>query len=168
MEIVSQGLTMVPENRRLFARMTVRENLELGSYLRKDRPKVNVFFFKQKTAYEISTGLEFRRVLFRSTLLSTWPNVTVLDLAPGALVYGVGQGAIGPVLFRVILSGVPTEAAGAGSGVLTTTQQTALALGVASLGMRDALVLTITLMAALSVVIGLVVTRLPDPRQATA
>jgi branched-chain amino acid transport system ATP-binding protein len=39
-EIVSQGLTMVPENRRLFARMTVRENLELGSYLRKDRPKV--------------------------------------------------------------------------------------------------------------------------------
>jgi branched-chain amino acid transport system ATP-binding protein len=40
MEIVSQGLTMVPENRRLFSRMTVRENLELGSYLRKDRPKV--------------------------------------------------------------------------------------------------------------------------------
>ena len=40
MEIVRQGLTMVPENRRLFARMTVRENLELGSYLRKDRPKV--------------------------------------------------------------------------------------------------------------------------------
>jgi len=40
MEIVSQGLTMVPENRRLFARMTVRENLELGSYLRKDKPKI--------------------------------------------------------------------------------------------------------------------------------
>ncbi len=40
MEIVSQGLTMVPENRRLFSRMTVRENLELGGYLRKDKPKV--------------------------------------------------------------------------------------------------------------------------------
>jgi branched-chain amino acid transport system ATP-binding protein len=39
-EIVSQGLTMVPENRRLFSRMTVRENLELGSFLRKDKPKV--------------------------------------------------------------------------------------------------------------------------------
>src|SRR5699024_11233083 len=25
-----------------------------------------IFFFKQKTAYEIETGLEFRRVLFRS------------------------------------------------------------------------------------------------------
>ena len=40
MEIVSKGVTMVPENRRLFARMTVRENLDLGAYLRKDRPKV--------------------------------------------------------------------------------------------------------------------------------
>jgi branched-chain amino acid transport system ATP-binding protein len=39
-EIVSQGLTMVPENRRLFSRMTVRENLELGSYLRTDKAKV--------------------------------------------------------------------------------------------------------------------------------
>jgi branched-chain amino acid transport system ATP-binding protein len=31
---VSYGLTMVPENRRLFKRMTVRENLEIGAYLR--------------------------------------------------------------------------------------------------------------------------------------
>ncbi len=31
---VGHGLTMVPENRRLFKRMTVRENLEIGAYLR--------------------------------------------------------------------------------------------------------------------------------------
>ncbi|MEX0667388.1 MAG: ABC transporter ATP-binding protein [Acidimicrobiia bacterium] len=31
---VGEGLTMVPENRRLFKRMTVRENLEIGAYLR--------------------------------------------------------------------------------------------------------------------------------------
>ncbi len=36
-EIVSRGVTMVPENRRLFKRMTVRENLEIGAYLRTDR-----------------------------------------------------------------------------------------------------------------------------------
>ncbi len=36
-EIVSKGITMVPENRRLFKRMTVYENLEIGAYLRKDR-----------------------------------------------------------------------------------------------------------------------------------
>ncbi len=37
-------------------------------------------------------------------------------------------------LFGVVLSDVPQASAGAGSGVLTTTQQTALALGVATLG----------------------------------
>jgi branched-chain amino acid transport system ATP-binding protein len=36
-EIVSKGVTMVPENRRLFKRMTVKENLEIGAYLRTDR-----------------------------------------------------------------------------------------------------------------------------------
>ena len=35
-ELVARGVSMVPENRRLFANMTVRENLELGAYLRKD------------------------------------------------------------------------------------------------------------------------------------
>ena len=35
--LVEMGVSMVPENRRLFKRMTVRENLELGSFLRDDR-----------------------------------------------------------------------------------------------------------------------------------
>jgi branched-chain amino acid transport system ATP-binding protein len=38
-EIVGRGVTMVPENRRLFTRMTVRENLEHGSFLRTDKLK---------------------------------------------------------------------------------------------------------------------------------
>jgi branched-chain amino acid transport system ATP-binding protein len=36
-EVVRRGLSMVPENRRLFGNMTVRENLELGAYQRKDK-----------------------------------------------------------------------------------------------------------------------------------
>lgn len=39
-EIVRRGVSMVPENRRLFGDMTVLENLELGAYLREDRRKV--------------------------------------------------------------------------------------------------------------------------------
>ncbi len=39
-DIVLKGVSMVPENRRLFARMTVRENLELGAYLRTDREAI--------------------------------------------------------------------------------------------------------------------------------
>ncbi|MEE2806643.1 MAG: ABC transporter ATP-binding protein [Actinomycetota bacterium] len=34
---VERGVTMVPENRRLFKRLSVKENLELGAYLRTDR-----------------------------------------------------------------------------------------------------------------------------------
>ena len=40
MELVARGVSMVPENRRLFANMTVAENLELGGYLRKDKDKL--------------------------------------------------------------------------------------------------------------------------------
>ncbi len=40
-EIVARGVSMVPENRRLFKRMTVRENLEIGSYLRTDRDSLD-------------------------------------------------------------------------------------------------------------------------------
>jgi branched-chain amino acid transport system ATP-binding protein len=39
-QIVAKGITMVPENRRLFAKMTVRENLEIGANLRKDKPEI--------------------------------------------------------------------------------------------------------------------------------
>jgi branched-chain amino acid transport system ATP-binding protein len=35
-QIVALGVALVPEGRRLFASMTVRENLELGAYLRND------------------------------------------------------------------------------------------------------------------------------------
>ena len=36
-ELVRRGISMVPENRRIFTRMTVMENLEMGSYLRSDK-----------------------------------------------------------------------------------------------------------------------------------
>lgn len=36
-QIVAEGISLVPENRRIFARMTVRENLEMGAYMRDDQ-----------------------------------------------------------------------------------------------------------------------------------
>jgi len=36
-DIVAAGISMVPEGRRCFPRMTVRENLDLGAFLRKDK-----------------------------------------------------------------------------------------------------------------------------------
>ncbi len=39
-QIVQRGISMVPENRRLFGDMTVDENLQLGAYLRSDKDGV--------------------------------------------------------------------------------------------------------------------------------
>ena len=39
-EIVQMGISQAPEGRHIFPRMTVRENLELGAYLRKDRSEI--------------------------------------------------------------------------------------------------------------------------------
>jgi branched-chain amino acid transport system ATP-binding protein len=39
-QIISKGVAIVPENRRIFPRMTVLENLELGAYLRSDTKEI--------------------------------------------------------------------------------------------------------------------------------
>ncbi len=38
---VERGVTMVPENRRLFKRLSVKDNLELGAFLRSDRAGID-------------------------------------------------------------------------------------------------------------------------------
>lgn len=68
------------------------------------------------------------------TLAAAWPQVRPVELGPALLVMGYGQGLVMSPLVRVVLSQVPLAAAGAGSGVMTTTQQVSLALGVATLG----------------------------------
>jgi branched-chain amino acid transport system ATP-binding protein len=40
-EIVERGVCQVPEGRRIFSRMTVRENLEMGAFSRKDKAAIN-------------------------------------------------------------------------------------------------------------------------------
>jgi MFS family permease len=67
-------------------------------------------------------------------LTSSWPHPGVLGMAPGMVVIGLGQGLIMSPLFGAVLSEVPRRKAGVGSGVLATTQQASLALGVATLG----------------------------------
>ena len=39
-QIVKKGLIQVPEGRRVFANMSVKENLELGAFIRKDKIKI--------------------------------------------------------------------------------------------------------------------------------
>jgi MFS family permease len=119
------------------------------------------------------TGL----LLLVGAVSMAWPHLDVLSLAPGTVLTGAGQGLVAPTLFRLVLSHVPTDAAGAGSGVLTTTQQTSLAFGVATLGtlfaalsapgalgFQHAVEATTLTQALLALGIALRARRLPDPR----
>ncbi|MDQ0931064.1 MFS transporter [Streptomyces turgidiscabies] len=92
--------------------------------------------------------------LIALTVWRSWPGLGLVELLPGTAVAGVGQALQLPVLFRVILSEIEPARAGVGSGVMITVQQSALALGVATLGtlflslapgmgMREALVTTL-------------------------
>ncbi|WP_236790240.1 MFS transporter [Amycolatopsis sp. GM8] len=109
-----------------------------------------------------------------ATALLAWPHLDVGDLALGTFITGAGQGLAAPTLFRVILSRVPAGSAGVGSGMLTTTQQTCLALGVATLGTLfatlsttggvSALVTVMLIHAAITACIAIAALRLPDPR----
>ena len=39
-DLVKQGLAMVPEGRGVFTRMTILENLQMGAYIRDDKPEI--------------------------------------------------------------------------------------------------------------------------------
>lgn len=43
-ERIQRGVAVVPENRRIFPKMTVRENLEMGAYLRNDKKGIREDF----------------------------------------------------------------------------------------------------------------------------
>ncbi|MEU5129595.1 MFS transporter [Streptomyces mobaraensis] len=82
-----------------------------------------------------------------------WDGLGVWGPMPALAVQGLGQGLLLPPTLRAVLSEVPATQAGVGSGVMVTTQQSFMALGVAtlgslflslssSMGMRDAVVTT--------------------------
>ena len=86
---VVEGISMVPEGRRVFPRLTVLENLEIGSYTPKARKRRSEAL---KKIYELFPILEERKSQLSNTLsggeqqmlaigraLMSWPRLILLD-----------------------------------------------------------------------------------------
>jgi MFS family permease len=111
-------------------------------------------------------------LVLATTVFTDWSGLSPLVLVPGMAIAGTGQGLVMPPLIRLILSEIPSERAGVGGGLLATTQQSSLALGVATLGtlfltlspahgMHDALALVLALQFVLTLAVIALATRLP-------
>ena len=86
-QIVSRGLALVPEGRRIFLQMTVQENLEMGAYVRKSgirekMEKVYAYFPRLKERYKQVAGTlsggEQQMLAMGRSLMSD-PKVIMLD-----------------------------------------------------------------------------------------
>ena len=88
-EIVKRGLTMIPEGREIFPRMTVEENLVLGAYGIKDKAKVReakekvseifpVLKKKEKALAQTLSGGEQQMLVICRSLMSN-PQLLILD-----------------------------------------------------------------------------------------
>jgi branched-chain amino acid transport system ATP-binding protein len=88
-EIVKKGLTMIPEGREIFPRMTVGENLQLGAFIIADKAKINetkekvfdifpVLKKKEKTLAQTLSGGEQQMLVICRSLMSN-PQLLILD-----------------------------------------------------------------------------------------
>lgn len=88
-EIVKKGLTMIPEGRETFSRMTIEENLMLGAYTIKDKAKIKeskekvyeifpVLKKKEKALAQTLSGGEQQMLVICRSLMSN-PQMLILD-----------------------------------------------------------------------------------------
>jgi branched-chain amino acid transport system ATP-binding protein len=88
-EIVKKGLTMIPEGREIFPKMTVEENLQLGAYTVNDKNKVKdtkervyqifpVLKKKEKALAQTLSGGEQQMLVICRSLMSN-PELLILD-----------------------------------------------------------------------------------------
>jgi len=88
-EIVKKGLTMIPEGREIFPRMSVEENLMLGAYTIKDRDRIKqtkekvygifpVLKKKEKNLAQTLSGGEQQMLVICRSLMSN-PQMLILD-----------------------------------------------------------------------------------------
>jgi branched-chain amino acid transport system ATP-binding protein len=138
-QIVPKGIAMVPQGRRLFAPLTVQENLRIGAFARKNNREVREDFGRvldrfpevrqwlRRRGNELSVGQQ-QLVAFSRGLMSR-PKLMLLD-EPSA--------GLAPMLVAKLVE-IIRQIASTGTTILLVEQNVHLALSLASFGyvLRD-------------------------------
>jgi len=133
-KLVRQGIGQAPEGRRIFSRMTVLENLQMGAYSRRDRAGITADFDR---VFGLFPRLQERRTQAAGTLSGGEQQMLAIGRAlmgrPKLLLLDEPSMGLAPVLveqiFRIIL-----DINSQGTTILLVEQNAQMALQVAKRG----------------------------------
>ena len=128
-QIVTQGVTLVPEGRRIFPDMTVLENLKIGAYLRKDDLSADI-----EWVYSLFPRLKERSWQAGGTLSGGEQQMLAMGRAlmskPKLLMLDEPSMGLAPILVEQIFD-IIRELHAAGTTILLVEQNAQAALSVA-------------------------------------
>ena len=131
-EIVKKGISQVPEGRRVFAEMTVMENLDLGAFVRKDKAGIQQDL---KHVFELFPRLEERKNQSAGTLSGGEQQMLAMGRAlmsrPKLLLLDEPSMGLAPLLIKEIFN-IIADINKSGTTVLLVEQNANMALSIAN------------------------------------
>jgi branched-chain amino acid transport system ATP-binding protein len=131
-EIVKSGISHVPEGRRVFANMSVEENLDLGAYLRKDSKEIRKDLQK---VFELFPRLHERRKQLSGTLSGGEQQMLAMGRAimarPKLLLLDEPSMGLAPLFVKTIFQ-IIEEINRNGTTILLVEQNANMALSIAN------------------------------------
>lgn len=131
-QIVREGISQVPEGRRVFAEMTVMENLDLGAFVRKDKDGIQKDL---KKVFELFPRLEERKTQSAGTLSGGEQQMLAMGRAlmsrPKLLLLDEPSMGLAPLLIKEIFH-IIEDINKSGTTVLLVEQNANMALSIAN------------------------------------
>jgi ABC-type branched-subunit amino acid transport system ATPase component/ABC-type branched-subunit amino acid transport system permease subunit len=128
-EIIRAGIAVVPEGRRVFTRLTVRENLELGAYLERRNLAQNL-----RRVYELFPVLEAREHQKAGTLSGGEQQMLAIGralmTAPKLICMDEPSMGLAPILVQTVMHAIE-EINASGTAILLVEQNAAAAVAIA-------------------------------------
>ena len=130
-EELAQGICLVPERRRLYANLTVRENLLMGAFLRKDKPGIAADMEKM---YELFPVMKERISQYAGTLSGGEQQMVAIARGlmsrPRLLLLDEPSLGLAPILMNTVFETI-REIKAAGTTILLAEQNAFQALEMA-------------------------------------